>query len=198
MQEPADKTNYYIEPVEIEIYLKKAGAVKTITKSLYIELIEEEPKPVFAKKLFLHFRTMEEPIDIIEAQNYFPEMILPFSNSYYQFEQLYEKLSMHFQAAIGGSIDSWRQSLYLTELLMKYEPTIASLEMLGDFHTFNLNYIIRKLNILNQTIPLEDTTVAYLIKRERKAKAERNEKPDAEFEKLVELWEYNLKERIIY
>jgi len=198
MQEPADKTNYYTEPVEIEIYLKKAGTVKTIIKSLYIELIEENPKPAFAKKLFAHFKSMDEPIDIIEAQNYFPEIILPFSNSYYQFETLYEKLSMHFQSAIGGSNDSWRQSLYLTELLMKYEPTIASLETLGDFHTYNLNYIIRKLNVLNQTVPLEDATVAYLIKRERKAKAERNEKPDPEYEKLVELWEYNLKEKIIY
>lgn len=198
MQEPADKTNYYTEPVEIEIYLKKAGTVKTIIKNLYIELVDEEPKPEFAKKLFNHFRTMDEPIDLIEAQNYFPEIILPFSNSYFQFESLYEKLSMHFQSAIAGSIDSWRQSLYLTELLMKYEPTIASLEILGDFHTYNLNYIIRRLNTERQTVALEDATVAYLVKRIRKARAERDEKPDAEFEKLVELWEYNLKERIIF
>ena len=197
MQEPADKTNYYTEPVEIEIYLKKPGTVKTIIKNLYSELVDEEPKPEFAKKLFNHFRTMDEPIDLIEAQNYFPEIILPFSNSYFQFESLYEKLSMHFQSAIAGSIDSWRQSLYLTELLMKYEPTIASLEILGDFHTYNLNYIIRRLNTERQTVALEDATVAYLVKRIRKARAERDEKPDAEFEKLVELWEYNLKERII-
>jgi len=198
MQDPSDKTNFYIEPVEIEIYLKKAGTVKTIIKNLYIELIDEEPKLEFSRKLFTHFQSMDEPIDLIEAQNYFPEIILPFSNSYFQFENLYVKLSMHFQAAIGGSIDSWRQSLYLTELLMKYEPTIAALEILGDFHTYNLNYIIRKLNRADQTIALEDSTVAYLIKRHRKAMAEKGEKPDPEFEKLVELWEYNLKERIIY
>ena len=183
MQEPEDKTNYYVEPVEIEIYLKKAGTVKTIVKSLYIELVEEEPKLEFAKKLFSHFGAMDEPIDLIEAQNYFPEIILPFSNSYYQFESLYEKLSIHFQAAIAGSVDSWRQSLYLTELLMKYEPTIASLEILGDFHTYNLNYIIRKLNISNQTVALEDATVAYLVKRQRKSHAEKGIKPDPEFEK---------------
>lgn len=198
MQEPADTTNFYTEPVEIEIYLKKAGTVKTIVKSLYIELVDEEPKPEFAKKLFSHFGAMDEPIDLVEAQNYFPEIILPFSNSYFQFESLYEKLSINFQAAIAGSIDAWRQSLYLTELMMKYEPTIASLEILGDFHTYNLNYIIRKLNSEKQTVALEDATVAYLIKRIRKAKAERGEKTDPEFDKLVELWEYNLKERIIF
>ena len=34
---------YYIEPVEIEIYLKKAGIVRTIIKDLKIELVEVIP-----------------------------------------------------------------------------------------------------------------------------------------------------------
>lgn len=196
MKEPEDKTNYYIEPVDIEIYLKKAGTIKTIVKSLYIELFDEEPKPPFAVKLFDYFRSIHSPVDLIEAQNIFPETILPFNNSYYQYEHLYNKLNMHIQAGLGGSIDSWRQCVYLTELLMKYEPTIAALEMFGDFHTFNLNFMIRELNKLGHHILLEDSTVAYLIKRARKYRGEGNEDP--EWEKLVELWEYNLKEKIIF
>ncbi|HEY1405470.1 MAG TPA: hypothetical protein VF857_02565 [Spirochaetota bacterium] len=196
MKEPEDKTNYYIEPVDIEIYLKKAGTIKTIVKSLYIELFDEEPKPQFAKKLFGYFREIGSPIDLIEAQNVFPESILPFNNSYYQYEHLYNKLNFHIQSGLSGSIDSWRQSIYLTELLMKYEPTIASLEFFGDFHTFNLHYIIRTLNKLGHHVLLEDTTVAYLIKRARKFRGEGE--IDPEWEKLVELWEYNLKEKIIF
>jgi hypothetical protein len=193
MKEPEDKTNYYIEPVDIEIYLKKAGTVKTIVKNLYIELIDEEPKPVFAKKLFAHFSSANEPIDLIEAQNVFPEIILPFNNSYYQYENLYSKLSMHIQSGLGGSIDSWRQCIYLTELLMKFEPTIASLELLGDFQTFNLNYLVRVLNKAGSPAVLEDSTVYYFIKRVRQYKPE---SIDTEWDKLVELWEYNIKEKI--
>jgi hypothetical protein len=196
MKEPVDKTNYYIEPVDIEIYLKKAGTVKTIIKNLYIELFDDDPKPAFAKQLFAYFTEQKSPIDLIEAQNVFPETILPFNNSYYQYEHLYNKLSLHIQSGLSGSVDSWRQCVYLTELLMKFEPTIASLEVFGDFHTFNLNYLIRTLNMLGHHVLLEDMTVAYLIKRSRKAKSDIP--IDPEWEKLVELWEYNLKEKIIF
>ena len=36
------KKNYYIEPVEIEIYLKKIGKVRTIIKEMYVELFDVE------------------------------------------------------------------------------------------------------------------------------------------------------------
>ncbi len=89
--------------------------------------------------------------------------------AYYRYMELYEKLSIHFIRGLGGSADSWRQALYLTELLMKYEPTIASLEFIGDFQTHNLNYLIRKLNAIGEHFLLEDDTVAYLVRRKRKA-----------------------------
>lgn len=190
-----NKYNYYVEPVEIEIYLKKAGTVKTIVKELVIELVDVVPELEFSKKMFKFFIEKDEPIDLIEAQNYFPEIILPVSISYYQTIELYEKLSIHIKTGLGGSNDSWRQCIYFTELLMKYEPTLASLEYLGDFHTYNLNYLIRKLNSINEHFILEDSTVAYLIKRKREAY--KDMPTDKEFDKLVELWEYNLKEKLI-
>ena len=95
----------------------------------------------------------------------------------------------------SGSIDSLRHCLYLTELLMKFEPTLASLEYIGDFSTYNLNYFNRKLNENNQEFLLEDNTVEYLINRRRKAHENtESTQEDREFEKLVELWEYNIKE----
>ena len=194
MDTPSDRTNYYMEPVEIEIYFKKAGTVKTIVKELFIELVDEIPKPETGKKIFSFFKEKNEPIDIIEIQNNFPEVILPITVSYFQYMELYEKLNLYFRAGIEGSIESWRHSLYLTELLIKFEPTLASLEFLGDFHTANLNFLIRKLNSLNQQYLLEDSTVEYLITRKRKA--HEGEEADKEFDKLVELWEYNLKEKL--
>ena len=191
--EEKNNINFYVEPVEIEIYLKKAGKVRTIIKDLRIPLVEALPGNKHSDKIFAYFREKNEPIDLMEVMNVFPEYMTIIFDSYYQHTTLFEKLSMHFKSGLGDSIDSWRQALYFVELLMKYEPTIASSNYLGDFQTYNLNYLIRKLNSLEQTYLLEDSTVSYLIKRHYKANEDRPR--DREFDKLVELWQYNIKEK---
>ncbi len=188
-----DKNNYYVEPVEIEIYLKKAGKVRTIVKDLNIELIDVKPINKHSEKIFEHFKKKDEPIDLMEVMNVFPEYMSVIFDSYYQHINLFEKLSMYFKNALAGSIDSWRLALYFIELLIKYEPTIASSNIMGDFQTHNLNYTIRKLNSLNQKFLLEDATVEYLIKRHYEA--HEGQPPDREFDKLVELWHYNIREK---
>jgi hypothetical protein len=185
--------NYYVEPVEIEIYLKKAGKVRTIIKDLFIELIDVKPINAKSTEIFDFFRTQSEPIDLMEVQNQFPETIKIIYDSYYQNMDLFEKLSMHFKSGLSGSTDSWRQSLYFTELLIKYEPTLASTQAIGDFQTYNLNYLIIKLNELGENFLLEDSIVKYLIKR--KIFSYEGQPRDKEFDKLVELWEYNIKEK---
>ncbi len=182
---------YYIEPVEIEIYLKKAGIVRTIIKDLKISLIDVEPVNERSAEIFEMFRSIDQPIDLMEVQNYFPQYIKYIYDSYYQNMELYEKLSMHFKGGLSGINESWRNALYFTELLRKYEPTVAATEILGDFSTYNLNYLIKKLNSLDEKFLLEDSTVYFLIKRRNEAFS--NEPPDLEFNKLVELWEYNVK-----
>ncbi len=186
-----DRINYYVEPVEIEIYLKRAGKVRTIIKDLYIELIDVQPINEQSKLIFDHFKEINEPIDINEIMNVFPQFMPIIYDSYYHRISLYEKLSMHIKSGIGGSTDSWKLALYFTELLLKYEPTIASTKYIGDHLTFNLIYLIRKLNGFGELFLLEDATVKYLIKRRNEA--HKNDPPDREFEKLVELWEYNIK-----
>ncbi len=184
--------HYYVEPVEIEVYLKKAGKVRTVIKDLFIELIPVAPATDKSREIFEHFTVKDEPIDLMEVQNEFPEMIKAIYDSYYQNMDLFEKLSMHFKSGMTGSIDSWRMALYFTELLMKYEPTVAS-KLIGDFQTYNLNHLIIKLNQLKEPFLLEDATVAYLIKRRNMAY--KDQPRDKEFDKLVELWEYNVKEK---
>ena len=186
-----DKKKYYIEPVEIEIYLKKAGIVRTIIKDLKIELIEVEPNNEKSREIFELFKSMNEPIDLMEVQNNFPQYIKYIYDSYYKNMELFEKLSMHFKSGLAGINDSWRSALYFTELLLKYEPTVASTEILGSFNTYNLIYVINKLNELGEKFLLEDSTVYYLIKRRNEAY--KDSPADREFDKLVELWEYNVK-----
>ncbi len=193
--EADDRINYYVEPVEIEIYLKKSGKVRTIIKDLFIELIEVKPHNEHSKKIFDYFGSMEAPIDLMEIMNIFPEYLKIIYDSYYQHIELFEKLSMHFQSAISGSTDSMRLSLYFIELLIKYEPTVASSSYLGDFQTYNLNFFIRQLNKLGESFLLEDSTVAYLIKRRNKAYE--GKPKNREFDKLVELWQYNIKEKLL-
>ncbi len=183
--------HYYIEPVEIEIYLKKAGIVRTIIKDLKIELIDVEPNNEKSREIFELFKSLDEPIDLMEVQNNFPQYIKAIYDSYYKNMDLYEKLSMHFKSGLAGINESWRSALYFTELLQKYEPTVASTELLGNFNTHNLNYLIKKLNSIDEKFLLEDSTVYYLIKRRNEAYKE--SPPDREFDKLVELWEYNVK-----
>lgn len=184
--------NYYIEPVEIEVYLKKAGKVRTVIKDLYVELIPVLATNEKSSAIFEAFISKDEPIDLMEVQNLFPEFIKTIYDSYYQNMDLFEKLSMHFKSGLSGSTDSWRMALYFTELLLKYEPTVAA-KIIGDFQTYNLNYLIIRLNKLKEPFLLEDSTVAYLIKRRNTAY--KDQPRDKEFDKLVELWEYNVKEK---
>ncbi len=186
-----DKKKYYTEPVEIEIYLKKAGIVRTIIKDLKIELTDVEPYNEKSREIFELFKSMNEPIDLMEVQNNFPQYIKYIYDSYYKNMELYEKLSMHFKSGLAGINDSWRSALYFTELLLKYEPTVASTEILGSFNTYNLIYVINKLNELGEKFLLEDSTVYYLIKRRNEGY--KDNPADREFDKLVELWEYNVK-----
>jgi hypothetical protein len=189
--ETKEKINYYVEPVEVEIYLKKAGIVRTIIKDMYIDLIAVEPINEYSSEIFKYFIERDEPVDIIEVMNVFPKYMSMIFESYYHRMPLYEKVSMHYKEMLAGSTDSLRLSIYFTELLFKYEPTIASSNYIGDFQTYNLNYLIKRLNRLDQKFLLEDSTVTYLIKRRNKAFE--GKAPDREFDKLVELWKYNVK-----
>ena len=64
MELTKDKKYYYVEPVEIEIYLKNISKVRTIIKDLYIELIDAEPINENSKLVFNHFKEKNEPIDL--------------------------------------------------------------------------------------------------------------------------------------
>ena len=185
--------HFYTEPVQFEIYLKKIGKIRTIEKDMQIELVPVEPINEASKAIFDYFIELNEPLDLMEIQNNFPEFIGIIYESYYTNMDLYEKLSMHYRDGLGGSTIAWRDALYFTELMLKYEPTIASMQHIGDFNTYNLNYCIIKLNELGEKFFLEDDTVRYLINRRNKAYEDKP--PDKKFDKLVELWLHQIKKK---
>ena len=188
-----DIKHFYAEPVEIEIYLKKIGKIRTIQRDMQIELIPVEPINETSRAIFNYFIKLDEPIDLMEIQNNFPELMKLIYESYYNNMDLYEKLSMQYRDGLNGSTDAWRYALYFTELMLKYEPTIASLEHLGDFNTYNLNYCIIKLNSLGEKFLLEDDTVQYLINRRNKAFGDQIS--DKKFDNLVKLWRHHIKSK---
>ena len=110
--ETDNSKSYYIEPVEIEIYLKKAGKVRTVIKDMHIELIDPEPVNPKSAEIFNYFMELGKPIDLMELQDNFPETIRYVYDSYYQNMDLFEKQSMRFQEGFEtGSTDSWRQAI---------------------------------------------------------------------------------------
>lgn len=187
--------HFYTEPVSIEEYHQETDKPQIIEKNMQIELIPVEPINKSSKAIFNHFTKSNKPIDLMEIQNNFPEFINIIHESYYTNMSLYEKLSMDYRDGLSGSTDAWRDALYLTELMLKYEPTIASMEYIGDFNTHNLHYCIIRLNSIENKFILEDDTVRYLINRRNKAFEDANRPNDEEFDKLAKVWLQHVKNK---
>ena len=185
--------HYYVEPVEIEVYLKKAGKVRTVIKDLHVELIPVEPVEREKQGDIRHLHRegrADRPDGSAEltSRSSSRSFTIPTTRTW-----TCSKSSRCISSpACPGASTRGGMCLYFTELLMKYEPTVAS-KAIGDFQTHNLNYLIIRLNAIGEPFLLEDSTVAYLIKR--KNMATRHLPRDKEFDKLVELWEYNVKEK---
>lgn len=81
-----------------------------------------------------------------------------------------------------------KTACYLTEALLKYEPTLASLRFFRDYVIFNLNYFIRELNKAKIEFSLEDATVSLLIKRRNELWEEENRAEDEDFDLLAALF----------
>lgn len=179
----SEKIHYYKEPIWIEYYVPKESRFAYEVKFLFVKLIDEEPRPggidsiledaILNKKIVDPFAIMNQSYDLKEI----------ISHSYRNFLTILETISFNDkQYRESGDTDYLKTSLYLTETLMKYEPTIASLEVLGQFTTHNLNWYIRELNRHSVRFSLEDETVLLLIKRRNDFWEENNLPEDSDFE----------------
>ena len=184
-----DIHNYYIEPVVIEYYIPKESRFAYETKLLYIELVDPEPVNENQALILDYFQKKNQPIDVIEAMNAFPQYIRPILQSYNVYMEIHEKTSMEYKAGLEGENPvAIRRALYLNEVLRKKEPKLASLEILGDYTTYNINWCIRFLNQASVEHTLEDKTVEYLIKLHRLQQEKMGFALDERFEILAEIY----------
>ncbi|MCS6984490.1 MAG: hypothetical protein NZM25_05100 [Leptospiraceae bacterium] len=184
----SDIQNYYVEPVTIEYYIPKESRFAYEIKYLYIPLYDPEPRNSVQEEIMGFFQKENRPMDTIEIMNRFPQH-LPILMQYFSpYIHLHEALSLEFQQGFGGDKLAFRRALYLSEVLHKYEPSLPSLEILGPYTLYNIQWCIRYLNQQNIEFTLEDATTEFLITRHRNMCQLRGEKVDERFEILANIY----------
>lgn len=185
---PGEYINYYVEPVRIEYYIPKESRFAVETRFLYIPLIDPEPRPGLDDQMLKAHIEQNRFVDIVDIMNEYPRYITDILESYNTTMGLYESLSRAIQEADEGSDESYRKAFYLCEVLMDYEPTLASLNFLGDFLAWNINWLVRAMNALGLEFAAADKTISYLIKKRNTFWEENNLKYDERFETLAALF----------
>ena len=162
---PGEYINYYVEPVRIEYYIPRESRFATERRFLYIPLIDPEPRTDPDDKILRSHIEQNRFIDLIDLMNQFPVHITDILESYGSTMNLYESLSRSFNAALSGNEEAYKSAFYLCEALTEYEPTIASLQFLGEFLAWDLNWLTRAMNTLGIEFAASDKTIAYFIKK---------------------------------
>jgi hypothetical protein len=183
-----EKIQFYREPIWIEYYIPKESRFAQEIKYLYIILVD--PIPREGKDEILR-KAMEEDkwIDLLELSKGSAHQAKLIKKSYTNFQSILETMSDQVSQFIStGDAEYLRTVVYLTETLMLYEPTIAALEVIGEFAIYNLNWLIRKLNVGKIDFSLEDRTILLLIKRRNDYWEENKLAEDEDFELFAALF----------
>ncbi len=183
-----DRDNYYIEPVTIEYYVPKNSRFAAEVKYLYIPLIDPVPVKENLRRIFSYFQEKDLPIDVMEVMNVFPEYLMDIMIYYQPRLNLYENMSMQFHSGMKENPASIKKALYLNEVLRKMEPSMLSLDIIGDYVNYNINWCVRFLNRNRIEHTLEDGTVANLILRYRLQLQQEGKEPDERFQILTDIF----------
>lgn len=184
---PGDQTNYYVEPVQIEYYIPKESRFARESRFLYIPLIDPEPGPNHTL-LAEHIRE-NRFFDLMNVMDMNPGHITDILDSYNNYLSMYENLSRNIRDAVmDDDPEKYRPAFYHCEVLADFEPTLASLNILGEFMSWNINWLIRMMNRLGVEFNAADKTVSYLIKRRNVFNEEKSLPFDERFEVLAGLF----------
>ena len=183
-----EQIHYYKEPIWIEYYIPKESRFALEIKYMFIKLIDPEYREG-KDEILANAQKEDKFVDLLtlsQGKDKAAEVIL---RSYRNFLPMLETMADQFeQYEESKNPEFLRIPLYLMESLMAYEPTLATLEFLGDFAVYNLHWLIRRLNEGKLTFSLEDRTISLLIKR-RNAYFEAHQLPeDEDFELLSALF----------
>jgi len=184
----AESDNFYKEPVTIEYYIPKESRFAYQVKYLYIPLYDPIPRNDNAQLVMEHFKNLGEPIDLMKVMDEFPQFLVKMLDYLSPQMGIIENLSRNIQDGLGGEAEAFRRALYTCEVLHKFEPSIVSLEIAGDYTTYNINWLVRKLNSLQMDFSLEDPTVEFLIHRYRRFAQEAGEVIPERFEILSQIY----------
>ena len=182
------KWNHYIEPVSVEFFAPKVGRFIQLTKYLFIELYDPRPEKKEHIQIHEYFKEKNTPIDIVEVMNTFPQYMMTILNYCGERMDFYEKIGAETLEGLEGNVESMIRALYLTEVIKKKEPTLATFEVLGDYVRYNLNWYIRYLNQREIEFSLEDETIYYLMNIYLAEKEERGETIPERFYQLREIY----------
>jgi hypothetical protein len=146
--------------VRIEYYIPKESRFAVETKYLYIPLIDPVPRENPDDFILRNAMEKKEFVDLIEVMNRYPQHITDILESYANTMDMFERLSNTMKEVYGGREEELKTAFYITEVLMDFEPSIAALDFLGDFVTYNINWLIRQMNMAGIEFAASDRTVS--------------------------------------
>ncbi|EMO75478.1 hypothetical protein LEP1GSC127_1898 [Leptospira kirschneri str. 200801925] len=148
-----------------------------------------DPKPGPKDVILQEAISKEEFIDVLDVMFRHPEKENLIRNSYVNTFSFLESISANYKQFLKTKdVYDLRVPLFHTEALMKWEPTVATLEFLGPYTIYNLNWLIRKLNEMEEEFSLEDETISLLIKRRNEYWEENSLPIDEDFELFAALF----------
>ncbi|MBP7282102.1 MAG: hypothetical protein KBA66_11025 [Leptospiraceae bacterium] len=185
---PDEQINYYKEPIWIEYYIPKESRFALETKYLYILLIPPTPRPKI-DEILIQAQKEDKFINLLElsqAKKPYSEVIAKaYRNSTSILETISDNLEQYEESK---NAEFLKIPVYLTETLMLAEPTLATLEVLGEYSVHNLIWLIKRLNRGGITFSLEDRTISLLIKRRNEFFEDKDYPIDDDFELLSALF----------
>lgn len=181
--------HYYKEPIWIEYYIPKESRFAFETKYLFIYLVDPIPTSEVQDQELAQAIQKKTIVDVFDLAKQNAEYNALVHASYHSTFSILEKIHLLFRNYIDSdSLDDLKSACYLTEAILKYEPTLASLTYFRDFAIYNLNFFIRELNRKKVEFSLEDTTVSLLIKRRNEYWEKENQPEDDDFDVLAALF----------
>lgn len=178
--DPKEVPNYYREPIWIEYYIPKESRFAYETKFLFIYLVDPPPRTDNRDRFLREAADSDKFFDLIEFMDQNPEQRKFVEDSYHDRMSMFESIHASYENYQSTQNPSdLKTTCYFVEALMKFEPTVASLDLFPDFLLYNLNWLIRALNRARIQFSLEDTTISLLIKR-RNDHWEKNNLPEDE------------------
>ncbi len=186
---PSESIHYYKEPIWIEYYIPKESRFAYETKYLFIRLSDPVPTDETcdgALKLAIKEKSIIDIWKFCQENEDKREFIL---GCYHSTKTMLETISQIYTNFFETkNTEELKTACYLTEALLKYEPTLASLQYFRDYVLYNLNFFIRELNRAKIEFSLEDATVSLLIKRRNELWELKNYVEDEDFDLLAALF----------